>query len=229
MTRQKHKPGLRHHAVGASDAPLNPPDVPVEDKQRELEGRRPPDQQAAYLSLDEIDDLGQISSVDIYQAELAAGVNDDLPDDPEQLELLTELELRTDETDNPIEATEEGIPYIPPIDPPTVAATYTDSESDAVIANGYASSALDEPYDQDHHSSFLTSDDEMSARVREALRADSSTTSYADSIGVFTRGGVVTLRGSVDDLIDSDNLAAVAAYVEGVEEVIDELDIRALG
>jgi len=227
MTRQSHKPALRQHPSGSNDAPLNPPDVPTEDKQRELEGRRPRDQQAAYLDPSEIDDLGQISSIDIEEAELAAGVNDDLPDDPERLEMLTELELRAEETDNPIEAIEEGIPYIPPIDPPIVPAL-SGEESNAVIANGYASSALDEPYDEDHHSSFLTDDDEMSARVREALRADSSTTSYADSIRVFTRGGVVTLRGSVDDLVDSDNLAAVAAYVEGVEEVIDELDIRAL-
>lgn len=210
----------------STDAPLNPPDVPVEDKQRELEGRRQPDQQAAF-DPSEVDELGEITDTEIYEGELEAGVNDDLPDDPERLELLTELELRAEETDDPIEAAEEGLTYVPPIDPPTVP-TATGMDSDAVIAAGYSVSALDEPYDEDHHSSFLPDDDEMSARVRDALRADSSTTMYADSIRILTQGSVVTLRGVVDDLVDSDNLLAVAEYVEGVEEVIDELRIRTL-
>jgi osmotically-inducible protein OsmY len=68
----------------------------------------------------------------------------------------------------------------------------------------------------------------MSARVREALRADSSTTQYADRIAINMRRGVVTLRGVVDDLMDSDNLLAVAEFVEGVEEVVDELEVRGI-
>jgi osmotically-inducible protein OsmY len=89
-------------------------------------------------------------------------------------------------------------------------------------------SSLDEPYDDDHHETFLPEDDEMSARVREALRADSSTTQFADRIAINTRRGVVTLRGVVDDLMDSDNLLAVAEFVEGVEEVVDELKVRGI-
>jgi len=66
------------------------------------------------------------------------------------------------------------------------------------------------------------------ARVREALRADSSTTQYAGKIAITARDGVVTLRGEVDDLVDSDNLLAVAEYVDGVDEVVDELRVRGL-
>jgi len=65
--------------------------------------------------------------------------------------------------------------------------------------------------------------------VHEALRADSATTQYADHIAVRVVDGVVTLRGRVADLDDSDNLAAVASYVEGVVEVVDELRVQALG
>jgi osmotically-inducible protein OsmY len=89
-------------------------------------------------------------------------------------------------------------------------------------------SALEEPYNEDQHQSFYPTDDELSARVREALRADSSTSEYADRVRIITRGTVVVLRGVVVDLDDSDNLAAVAAYVEGVDEVIDELKVQTL-
>ena len=123
-----------------------------------------------------------------------------------------------------MEAIEEGMTYVPPIDPPIVPGGYQNAQ----IASGLGVSALDEPYDQDHHSSFLSSDDEISGRVREAFRADSSTTQYVNRIAIEARDGVVTLRGVVDDLLDSDNLLAVAEYVDGVEEVIDELRVRGL-
>ena len=64
--------------------------------------------------------------------------------------------------------------------------------------------------------------------MREALRADSSTSQYAGEIAIIARGGVVTLRGVVADLVDSDNLLAVAEYVDGVDEVVDELRVRGL-
>ncbi|MFL5800231.1 MAG: BON domain-containing protein [Roseiflexaceae bacterium] len=206
----------------ATNTPLNPPDPPLEEQLRQLAGNRAPADQGAPIDRTDVDDLGEITPTAIYEGELEAGVDDDLPDDPENLELLTELELRAGETDDPMEAAEEGYTYVPPIDPPTTP----DGPQDAMIASGLGVSALDEPFDQDHHSSFLEDDDEVSARVREALRADSATTQYADKIAIETRDGIVTLRGLVDDLTDSDNLLAVAEYVEGVEEVVDELEVR---
>jgi hypothetical protein len=209
----------------STDNRLNPPEPPLEDKLRQLAGDRAPEDQGAPIDADDIDNLGTLTSTGVYEAELAAGVDADLPDDHENLELLTELELRAEETHDPMEAVEEGYTYVPPIDPATTPGGIQNAE----VASGLGVSALDDPYDQDHHSSFLTSDDEVSARVREALRADSSTTQYADQVVIATSGGVVTLRGIVDDLVDSDNLLAVAEYVQGVDEVVDELRVRGLG
>ena len=127
-------------------------------------------------------------------------------------------------TRKPEIAVEEGYSYVPPIDPPTTPGGLDNAE----VASGLGVSALDEPFDDGHHSSFLPSDDEVSARVREALRADSSTTAYADRVAIEARRGTVILRGVVDDLVDSDNLLAVAEYVEGVDEVVDELRVRGL-
>lgn len=221
----------RRHAGPAqdnnpADAPLNGPDVPFEDKQRELEGRRRADEQGeAVIMAEDTDDLGDLTTSAIYQGDLEAGSNDDLPNDPEDLELLVERELRDGETDNPFEAVEEGLTYVPPSDPPVVPADVLD---DAVVASGMGASSLEEPYNEDQHQSFYPDGDELSARVREALRADSSTSEYADRVNIVTRGAVVVLRGEVSDLEDSDNLSAVAAFVEGVDEVIDELRVRAL-
>jgi len=205
---------------------LNPPSPPIEQELRQLAGYRSADDQGEFPAADELDDLGQLTPTDVYEGELEAGTADDLPSDPDadNLELLTELELRADETDDPMEAVEEGFTYVPPIDPPTVPGGLDNAE----IASGLGLSALDEEYDEDHHDGFLSADDEVRARVREAIRADSSTSQYAGRIAIIARDGVVALRGIVDDLVDSDNLLAVAEYVEGVDEVVDELRVRGL-
>lgn len=207
--------------------PLNPPDPPLEEKQRQLQGERRVEDQAAFIDISDTDSLGYETAMELYEGEPGEELENEGTTESDSMELLTELELRADETDDVMEAVEEGYTYVPPIDPPIVPGRDGNYEN-AEVASGLGVSSLDEPYDEDHHSDFLPTDDDMSARVRDALRADSSTSAYADRITVITRDGVVTLRGVVDDLVDSDNLAAVAEYVEGVEEVIDETRVRSL-
>lgn len=209
-------------------APLNGPDP--DDEQAQLDqlmgNRSADDQGSAAISADQVDGLGDLRDSHQYQGEIEAGVHDDLPDDVESLEMLTELELRADETDDAFVASDEGMSYVPPIDPPTVPS---DSLEGAEVASGFGVSALDEPFGEDGHASYEYSDDEMAARVHEALRADSATTAYADQITVSVVDGVVTLRGEVADLEDSDNLQAVAGFVEGVADVVDKLRVRSIG
>jgi hypothetical protein len=225
-SREPARPQNRPSSDPSTNTPLNPPGPPIEEQLRQLAGYRSADDQGEFPAADELDDLGQLTSTDVYEGQLEAGTADDLPGDPnaENLEMLTELELRADETDDPMEAVEEGFTYVPPIDPPVTPGGVDNAE----IASGLGLSALDEAYDEDHHDSFLSADDEMRARVREALRADSSTSQYAGKITISVRDGVVTLSGVVDDLVDSDNLLAIAEYVDGVDEVVDELRVRGL-
>lgn len=208
--------------------PLNGPDPEDEQEQlNQLMGNRDADEQGTgVFAVEHVDGLAEFTDSHEYLGEVEATVSDGETDDLESLDLLTELELRDGETDDAYIASDEGMTYVPPIDPPTVPS---DSLEGSEIASGFGVSALDEPYDIDHHSSFELGDDEMAARVHEALRADSATTQYADHIAVRVVDGVVTLRGRVADLDDSDNLAAVASYVEGVVEVVDELRVQALG
>src|SRR5688500_17272095 len=98
----------------ATERPLNPADPPIEDLGRQLAGARDRADQGTPIDADDVDNLGEITPTAIYEGELEAGVDDDLPGDNENLELLTELELRAEETDDPMEAAEEGYTYVPP-------------------------------------------------------------------------------------------------------------------
>jgi hypothetical protein len=161
-------------------------------------------------------------------AQLVVPVTDIQEDGVESLESLEDLadtDLREGETSDPELAAEEGLAYVPPTDPPVIPA---DNEGGIEIAAGFGATSLDEPYDEDHAGELLMSEDEMTARVREALRADAETSRYADDVGIESDGGVVLLRGVVDDLEDSDALVAVAAVVDGVVEVRDELEVAGL-
>ena len=115
--------------------------------------------------------------------------------------------------------------YVPPSDPPVVPS---DDPQGGEVAAGFGATASEEPYDADHPAETVGEEDEMAARVREALRADSTTSRYADSLAIGTRGGTVAVRGVVDDLDDTDNVVEVVNRVSGVAEVIEELEVRGL-
>ncbi|MBA3777836.1 MAG: BON domain-containing protein [Chloroflexi bacterium] len=192
-----------------------------------MAGARPREDQAAYVDASDIDSRGELTDTEVYEGELEAGPSESGAEGSGSgnLEALTELELRSGETGDAYVAAEEGLTYVPPIDPPVVPS---DDDQGIEVASGFGTSSLDEPYDGDHASSGLSAESDLAERVRDALRADASTSRYADQVVIGTRGGLVVLRGMVDDIDDGDDLAAVANYVEGVIEVRDELDVRAL-
>lgn len=212
-----------------AETPLNPPGVSVEEMDNELTGDQPEGDQVAYVRQGEIDDMGTMRDTAIYQGELEAGVHDDLPSESEadNLEDLTALEMRAGETANPDIAAEEGMTWVPPIDPPVIPSE--EDPQGLEVAAGFGVSSLAEPYDADHHSEPVTDDDDMEERVREALRADSATSAISQRIQVGLRGSIVILRGEVEDVVDTDEVVAVVERVSGVTEVIDEIEVAALG
>src|ERR1700712_3048954 len=108
-SRRPAKPQNRPSSDPSTNTPLNGPSPSIEEQLRQMAGYRSADDQGEFPAADEVDTLGQITETDIYEGQLEAGTADDLPGEPdsENLEMLTELELRDGETEDPMEAVEE--------------------------------------------------------------------------------------------------------------------------
>jgi hypothetical protein len=170
---------------------------------------------------------GQITDTRIYQGDLEARLPErDHGDAPvaEALEPLIATELREGETDDPGEAAEEGLAWIPPTDPPFRVG----DDGNPEVAAGFGTSSTDEPFDADHHASALAAHDEVEERVLEALRADAATTGLVDRLELDAEGGRVILAGTVDDLEDEDAVLEVAGEVPGVTEVVSRIEVGSI-
>src|SRR5204862_524520 len=81
-------------------------------------------------------------------------------------------------SDDPGEAAEEGLTYVPPVDPPVVMGEGGMPQ----VAAGFGTTADDEPFDADHHDAALYDEDERSERVREALLSHAATSGLVDRL-----------------------------------------------
>jgi hypothetical protein len=172
----------------------------------------------AYFTEDQVEHSGETTDTEVYEGE---------SEEPIALEGLAGEELREGETDDPDVATEEGLTWVPPIDPPVVADA--DDPDGFRTAAGYGVEATEDPFDADHKDELLSVGDELDERIRDALRADAATSRYAESLIIGHRGGVVIVRGVVDDIEDSDDVVGVISEVPGVNDVVDETEVAALG
>jgi hypothetical protein len=183
-----------------------------------LEGEEMPADQDAVVDPDEIEGRRVANQTELDRFE---GVERTDPDanTPASLEGLGAEDLRDEETDDPEVAAEEGIPWVPPIDPPVIAGLWSD---DPEVAAGTGVSALDEAYDEDSSGELLSEEGDVNERIREALRADSATSRLADNLVIGVVGATAIIRGEVDDIDDSDAIIAVVERVPGITDVVDE-------
>jgi len=200
----------------------DPEDLAIIEELRQLAGEEMPEDQDAVLEPDEIEQRRTPSQTELDRGEPAPDL-EAAEGDVATLDGLASEELREGETDDPDVAAEEGLTYVPPIDPPT--RVDEEEPGGLEVAAGTGVSALSEPYDEDHESELLSEEPELTARIRDALEADAATTDLADRLVIGTRGSTVVVRGIVDDINDGDNIAAVIERVNGVEEVIDETEL----
>src|SRR5206468_2929327 len=119
-----------------------------------------------------------------------------------------------------------GLTWVPPIDPPVVPDQ--DDPEGLSVAAGFGTTAEDEPFDADHETGAMAMDEELNARVHEALVADSRTSRFAERVVIESIGSVVILRGSMVDLDDADLAGEVASEVTGVSRVEDETSVEGL-
>ncbi len=184
-------------------------DQEYDEQLREMAGyRSPEDQGMGAISAAELEKIGNHTVTDIYQMD-----NDERSDmidpDEDSLDDLTSANLREGETDDVMEAIEEGLSYVPPIDPPLQADPDADFEQADADEQGNERVAS------------------LARQVHGRLRHDSATAQLADRIHVReVEAGVIELSGVVDDLTDEDLLLGVAETVEGIDEVVSALRVR---
>jgi hypothetical protein len=175
--------------------------------------------QTAYIGAEHIERLEGITMTDIYQGDV--DVNQERVEGAaESLDMLESRELREGETDDVMEAIEEGYTYVPPVDPPT---TIDPGDPETVdMATGTEIDARDPSHPESGLDTAHMDEDDMTALVRRALRDDAATSHLADRLHIVTANGRVIIRGEVDDIDDTDNIVAVISEVPGVEAVQDE-------
>lgn len=185
--------------------PTNLPDdrpnigtTPFIEELRALEGEEMPEDQDAVLEPDEIEGRRTPTMTEFDRLDPDVTVTRDA-DGLDGFGGLADEGLREGETDDPEVAAKEGMPWVPPIDPPAVATPW--SGDPGVV-----------------HSE----DGDIDERIREALRADSATSRLADRLVIGVVGSTAIIRGIVDDIDDSDAIVAVVERVPGIDEVRDE-------
>ena len=72
----------------------------------------------------------------------------------------------------------------------------------------------------------MPEENDIENRVREALRADATTSRYAERLFIGNRDGQVVVRGTVEEPDDTGSVAAVISNVDGVTDVVQELDVE---
>ena len=203
------------------DRPDDRPNIgttPLIEELQALEGEEMPEDQDAVLEPDEIEGRRTPTMTELDRLDPdATGAED--AEGSGGIAGLASDGLRDEETDDPDVAAEEGIPWVPPIDPPVVASTWSE---DPIVAAGTGISALDEGYGEDEPGVLLSEEGDLNERIREALRADSATSRLADSLVIAVVGSTAIIRGTVDDIDDSDAIVAVVERVPGIDEVRDE-------
>jgi hypothetical protein len=151
------------------------------------------------------------------------------------------------ETDDPLVAREEGVPYVPPSDRVLSEARFSESGPDVAGTDPTDAGELereddiqppgldraeipeDEASVEDTVVEFerqLPTDDELRADVVERLRA--SDVPAGDRLQVSTVGSTVTLHGQVESIDILEELLGIVGEVPGVEDVVDEVEIAGI-
>ena len=131
-------------------------------------------------------------------------------------------EPRAGMTDDPLVATEEGVPYDPPTDR-MIAQTGEPGGPDVAGTDPTDAGELERRDGIQPNPDARPTDDELMADVVEALRR--SDVVAGDRIRVSASGSQITLRGEVESVDVLDEILGMVGDVNGVEDVMDELTI----
>lgn len=144
-----------------------------------------------------------------------------------QRDLATEEAFGTQHSDghtyNPHLASEQGLTYTPPYDPPVLPS---DNLQGAKVNAGFAptiemAGLNARKYPQQVEKSDL----DLQQDILLALRAKAQTANMADQIAVHVSDGIVTLFGRVQIFEDIGRVADIVYEIKGVRDVLNQLEL----
>lgn len=71
-----------------------------------------------------------------------------------------------------------------------------------------------------------TSDRQLTAKIRRALVADKSLSTYGHNVKIIVSGGAVTLKGPVHSEQEKQSIAAKAAEIAGQDKVTNQITVK---
>jgi hypothetical protein len=132
-------------------------------------------------------------------------------------------EPRRGMTDDPLVASEEGVPYDPPSDRVLTQPRKGESGADFAGTDPTQAGELEREDFVQAPDGEPPRDDELQADVVERLRA--SDVVAGDHIRVAAAGSRVWLRGEVESVDVLDEILGIVGDVPGVEDVVDEVRV----
>jgi len=148
------------------------------------------------------------------------------PDRDLSIEELIDTQHTSGSTFDPDEAEEQGLVYTPPHDPPVIPSDRPDRVE---IGIGFAQSMEESNPDEEVLPAHVDNNDlDLEDDIVTALRYNSETTNLSGDIQVRVRNGIVRLYGTVSDLQDSDIVEDIVRDIDGVVDVINNLDVAAI-
>ena len=127
------------------------------------------------------------------------------------------------ETDDPMVATEEGVPYVPPTDRVLSEVRRSEASADAAGSAADDEEELELDSNSGQEPDQLPRDEALQAAALEALRLSDVTA--GDRIQVDAAGSTIWVRGSVESIDVGDQILGILGDLPGVEEVVDELEV----
>jgi len=138
-------------------------------------------------------------------------------------ELLTDPIAAVGDPDDSADPVADGdAVYVPPMDPVVGAGRH----GDVTVLGGFSPSAEEEIRPRRSASDGQIGDEAIVDAVQSALLHDAATSDLA--IEVTVEQGIVYLRGTVSGPEDAEAAEEVASRVEGVNDVIEELEVATI-
>jgi len=83
--------------------------------------------------------------------------------------------------------------------------------------------------DDDPYSADVAPAEDVETRIRDALRSKPATSRFADYLAVNISGTTAEVRGTVEDKVDTEHVVEVIGQVDGIDEVVDQLEVETEG